>query len=112
MSVAGTPVTASARSGGNSAQRDARRSHTVSPSTTSAALVQSRTKSASYQRFSIMTWVRDKASAASVPGRTRSQWSAREARPALRGSTTISFAPRLTASTVLVACASRATDGL
>ena len=61
---------------------------------------------------SILTCVSPRASAASVPGLTRSQWSALAARPALRGSTTISFAPRATAVTVLVACASRATEGL
>lgn len=112
MPAAGTPVICSATSGGNSAHRAASMSQTLSPSTSSAALVQSRTKPESYQPFSIITCARDRASAASVPGRTRSQWSALAARPALRGSTTISFAPRATAATVLVACASRATDGL
>lgn len=112
MSAAATPVISSARSGEKSAQRATRRSHTDVPSTTSAALVQSRTKSASYQPRSIITCASESARAASVPGRTRSQWSARDASPALRGSTTTSLAPRPTAATVLVACASLATEGL
>src|SRR3954471_9854013 len=111
MSAAGTPVIPSATSGGNSAARAASRSQTLSLSTSSGALVQLRTKSASYQPFSIITCVSERASAASVPGRTRSQWSALAARPALRGSTTISFAPRATAATVLVAGGDRRDGG-
>jgi hypothetical protein len=75
-------------------------------------LVQRRTKSPSNQPRSIITCASESASAASVPGRTRSQWSALLARPARRGSTTTRRAPRPRAATVLVACASRVTDGL
>ena len=75
-------------------------------------MVQRRTNSWSNQSFSIITWVSDSARAASVPGRTRSQWSALVASPARRGSTTTRRAPRASAETVLVAWESRETDGL
>jgi hypothetical protein len=46
---------------------------------------------------SIITFARPSASAPSVPGRSRSHWSALPARPTRRGSTTISRIPRLSA---------------
>lgn len=57
------------------------------------ALVQARRKSASYHSCSIITCDRSRASAPSEPGRTCSHSSTRWASPALRGSTTTSFAP-------------------
>ncbi len=59
-----------------------------------------------------MTEARPRASAPSVPGRTRSHWSARAAGPARRGSTTIRAVPRVAASVTAVAWARYVLDGL
>jgi hypothetical protein len=60
----------------------------------------------------IITPASPRASAPSVPGRTRSHWSARWASPARRGSTTISAAPRVRASAAAVAWARKDAEGL
>ena len=57
-------------------------------------------------------WAIPSASAPSLPGRGRSQRSARLASPTSRGSTTIKRAPRLSAATAAVACDIRAPLGL
>lgn len=77
--------------------------HGVGPTATNAS---------SYQPRSIITSTIASASAASVPGRTRSHGSALAASPVRRGSTTTSFAPRCSAARVAVACESRDSAGL
>jgi anaerobic selenocysteine-containing dehydrogenase len=64
------------------------------------------------QPSAIITPASPSARAPSVPGRTRSHWSARFARPARLGSTTISVAPRDFAWAAAVAWARKETDGL
>ena len=88
-------------------------SHTVVPSTSSSALVQSRTKSASYHPFSIITWIhrqrqraiRARSHPQPVVGLGGQPHLPRVDDDQLR-------AAAATAAAVLVACASRATDGL
>ena len=90
----------------------ARSNRPVSRRTSSGPFVQRRTNALVVPATLDHHIVMASASAASVPGRTRSQRSALEASPARRGSTTISFAPRRSASRVAVAWARRDTDGL
>ena len=63
-------------------------------------------------RARIIRLARPRASAPSVPGRTRSQISALLARPAWRGSITIRRMPRFFAATVAVAWVRRVMLGL
>src|SRR4030095_12527763 len=78
----------------------------------SGPFVQSRTKARSNHPRSILTWAIPRASAPSLPGLTRSHAAALLARPARRGSPTISRAPRRRAADAVVAWAIRARLGL
>lgn len=108
-----TPLQAMYRSALPTGERSrSRRSRPVSSRTRSGPFVQSRTKSRSMASRSIITPAIPSARAPSVPGRTPSHTSAFAAGPTRRGSTTMSRAPRVSASVVATAWERRARFGL